>query len=74
MILVESVLGFLILTPFVLGAMFLTRNPRTRQRLLYTAVRQIREPNLRQTRLGGIVMFAFFYSLMFLFMEIGIHM
>ncbi|MGH2513936.1 MAG: hypothetical protein ACRDGQ_14795 [Candidatus Limnocylindrales bacterium] len=74
MILLEVVLGFLILTPFPLGAMFFSRNPRTRERLLYTAVRQIREPNLGQSRLGGIVMFAFFYSLMFLFMEIGIHM
>lgn len=70
----EIVLGFLILTPFVLGAMVLTRNPKTRERLLFKAIRQIRQPTVSDTRLGGFVMFAFFYAVMFLFMEIGIHM
>ncbi len=74
MILIELLAGFLILTPFVLGAMVLTRNPKTRERLLVMAIRQIREPTPADTRLGGVVMFAFFYAVMFLFMEIGIHM
>ena len=74
MILVTIVLGFLVLTPFALGAMVLTRNPKTRERLLFKAIRQIRQPTLAESRLGGVVIFAFFYALMFLFMEIGLHM
>jgi hypothetical protein len=74
MILIEIVLGFLILTPFALGSMILTRNPKTRERLLFKAIRQIREPSQSESRLGGVVIFAFFYAVMFLFMEIGIHM
>jgi hypothetical protein len=54
--------------------MFLTRNPRTHERLLLKAVRQVREPSQAESRLGGIVIFAFFYAVMFLFMEIGLHM
>lgn len=74
MILVTIVLGFLVLTPFALGAMVLTRNPKTRERILFKAVRQIRQPTPSESRLGGVVIFAFFYAVMFLFMEIGLHM
>jgi len=70
----EVVLGFLILTPFVLLAMLLTRNPKTRERMLTKAIRQIRQPSLTETRLGAVLLFAFWYAVMFLFMEIGIHM
>jgi hypothetical protein len=74
MVLVEAVIAFLVLTPFALGAMALTRNPRTMERLLVKAVRQIREPTPEETRLGGFVIFAFFYGVMFLFLEIGLHL
>ena len=53
--------------------MVLTRNPRTMERLLFKAVRQIREPTPEETRLGGLVIFGFFYGVMFLFLEIGLH-
>ena len=74
MILAEIVIGFLVLTPFAVGAMALTRNPQTMERLLLKAVRQIREPTAEETRLGGLVIFGFFYGVMFLFMEIGLHL
>jgi hypothetical protein len=74
MILAEIVAGLVVLTPFALGAMALTRNPRTMERVLVKAVRQIREPTAEETRLGGLVIFGFFYGVMFLFLEIGLHL
>jgi hypothetical protein len=66
-------IGFLILTPFALGAMILTRNRKTRERLLSQAIREIRSPGEGESRLDGIILFAFFYAFMFIAMEIGIH-
>jgi hypothetical protein len=68
------ILGFLVITPFALGAMVLTRNRTTRERLLFQAIRQIWSPREGETRRWGFVLFAFFYAFMFLAMEIGIHM
>jgi hypothetical protein len=71
---ISFVLGFLILTPFALGAMVLTRNRTTRERLLSQAIRQIRSPREGESRTWGVVLFAFFYAFMFIAMEIGLHM
>ena len=45
-LIVVVLIGFLILTPFALGAMILTRNRKTRERLLSQATREIRSPGI----------------------------
>ena len=74
MSLTSAILSFLLITPFALGAMVLTRNRTTRERLLFQAIRQIWRPREGETRRWGFALLGFFYAFMFLAMEIGIHM
>ena len=67
------VLTCLVITPFALLAMVLTRNRLTRERLLVQAVRQIRSPQPGESRLRGVLLFALFYGFMFLAVVIGQH-
>jgi hypothetical protein len=67
------VLTLLVITPFALLAMALTRDRLTRERLLFRAIRQIRSPKPGESRARGVLQFVLFYGFMFLAIVIGQH-